>query len=79
VVPSRVSGGASGTLTGTAGVGRQADEETGKVSFDMELTTPACPIKDQFEKEVRQPRVRLHHPPPSRALESSRSRGIGKA
>ena len=44
-------------------MGRQADEATGKVSFEMELTTPACPIKDQFEKEVRKP------PPPSRALE----------
>jgi len=39
-------------------VGRQADEATGKVRFEMELTTPAGPIKDQFEKEVRKP------PPP---------------
>lgn len=34
-------------------MGRQADEATGKVSFEMELTTPACPIKEQFQKEVR--------------------------
>ena len=24
----------------------------GKVSFDIEMTTPACPVKDRFEKEA---------------------------
>src|SRR6267142_5242411 len=26
--------------------------ETGKVSFDMNLTTPACPVKDQMRDEA---------------------------
>ncbi|GFH48745.1 hypothetical protein CTEN210_05221 [Chaetoceros tenuissimus] len=29
----------------------EIDEETRQVSFDVELTTPACPIKDQFKSE----------------------------
>lgn len=28
------------------------DGEAGSVSFRLELTTPACPIKDDFEKAV---------------------------
>lgn len=32
----------------------EADEVTGKVSFEMELTTPACPIKEQFQKEANE-------------------------
>lgn len=28
------------------------DTATGSVSFRLELTTPACPIKEQFEREV---------------------------
>lgn len=28
------------------------DESAGVVSFRLELTTPACPIKDDFEKQV---------------------------
>jgi Mrp family chromosome partitioning ATPase len=31
----------------------EIDSATGTVSFRMELTTPACPIKDDFEKEAR--------------------------
>jgi metal-sulfur cluster biosynthetic enzyme len=30
----------------------EIDGEQGRVSFRMELTTPACPIKDDFEKAV---------------------------
>ena len=26
--------------------------DTGKVSFDMNLTTPACPVKDQMRDEA---------------------------
>lgn len=29
----------------------EIDEETRQVSFDVELTTPACPIKEQFKSE----------------------------
>lgn len=29
------------------------NEDAGEVSFALELTTPACPIKDQFEREAR--------------------------
>eukprot|EP00241_Pyramimonas_parkeae_P002257 CAMPEP_0114245208 /NCGR_PEP_ID=MMETSP0058-20121206/11762_1 /TAXON_ID=36894 /ORGANISM="Pyramimonas parkeae, CCMP726" /LENGTH=532 /DNA_ID=CAMNT_0001358223 /DNA_START=344 /DNA_END=1942 /DNA_ORIENTATION=+ len=32
----------------------EADTEAGTVTFSMELTTPACPIKDQFEQEARE-------------------------
>lgn len=28
------------------------DGEAGTVSFRMELTTPACPVKDEFEQQV---------------------------
>ena len=30
-----------------------ADAGTGAVSFALELTTPACPIKDEFERKAR--------------------------
>lgn len=30
------------------------DPEGGAVSFDLELTTPACPVKDQFKREAEQ-------------------------
>ena len=30
----------------------QVDPQAGSVAFRLELTTPACPIKDQFEKEA---------------------------
>ncbi len=28
--------------------------ESGRVSFDIELTTPACPVKEEFQREARQ-------------------------
>jgi len=31
----------------------EIDSTTGSVSFRMELTTPACPIKEDFEREAR--------------------------
>ncbi|KAI3977320.1 hypothetical protein MKX01_000233 [Papaver californicum] len=30
------------------------NEESGKVSFRLELTTPACPVKDMFEKQANE-------------------------
>jgi metal-sulfur cluster biosynthetic enzyme len=30
------------------------DGQAGKVQFRLELTTPACPIKDEFEKQANQ-------------------------
>lgn len=30
----------------------EVDPEAGSVSFRLELTTPACPIKDDFERAV---------------------------
>ncbi|KAF9617262.1 hypothetical protein IFM89_035206 [Coptis chinensis] len=30
------------------------DESSGKVSFRLELTTPACPVKDMFEKKANE-------------------------
>lgn len=30
----------------------RADAATGIVSFDLELTTPACPVKEQFKREA---------------------------
>lgn len=30
------------------------DSATGAVSFTLELTTPACPVKDQFKREATQ-------------------------
>lgn len=27
--------------------------QTGQVTFALELTTPACPIKDEFERKAR--------------------------
>eukprot|EP00240_Pyramimonas_obovata_P012714 CAMPEP_0118923686 /NCGR_PEP_ID=MMETSP1169-20130426/2116_1 /TAXON_ID=36882 /ORGANISM="Pyramimonas obovata, Strain CCMP722" /LENGTH=261 /DNA_ID=CAMNT_0006864703 /DNA_START=98 /DNA_END=880 /DNA_ORIENTATION=+ len=32
----------------------EANVDTGVVKFDMELTTPACPIKDEFERQARE-------------------------
>jgi metal-sulfur cluster biosynthetic enzyme len=29
------------------------DRDSGRVSFALELTTPACPIKDEFERKAR--------------------------
>ena len=30
-----------------------ADAAVGRVSFRLELTTPACPVKDEFERKAR--------------------------
>eukprot|EP01018_Ginkgo_biloba_P021141 Gb_01824 [translate_table: standard] len=30
----------------------EVDEASGQVSFRLELTTPACPIKDMFEQQA---------------------------
>jgi metal-sulfur cluster biosynthetic enzyme len=30
------------------------DPATGAVAFTLELTTPACPVKDQFKREATQ-------------------------
>ena len=30
------------------------DEDAGLVSFDLELTTPACPVKDQFQRQCEE-------------------------
>lgn len=30
------------------------DSASGAVSFTLELTTPACPVKDQFKREATQ-------------------------
>jgi Mrp family chromosome partitioning ATPase len=30
------------------------DEHTGQVSFQLELTTPACPVKDVFEQQAKE-------------------------
>lgn len=30
------------------------DQGSGAVSFTLELTTPACPVKDQFKREATQ-------------------------
>jgi metal-sulfur cluster biosynthetic enzyme len=30
------------------------DPQGGRVSFTLELTTPACPVKDQFKREAQQ-------------------------
>ena len=32
----------------------EIDEGTGAVAFTLELTTPACPVKDQFKREATQ-------------------------
>ena len=31
----------------------EADAGKGRVAFALELTTPACPIKDEFERKAR--------------------------
>ena len=31
------------------------DEAAGKVAFRLELTTPACPVKDEFERQSKVP------------------------
>lgn len=33
--------------------GLEVDAEAGRVRFALELTTPACPIKDEFERKAR--------------------------
>ena len=33
--------------------GLQVDPQSGQVAFALELTTPACPIKDEFERKAR--------------------------
>ena len=33
--------------------GLEVDPRTGQVTFALELTTPACPIKDEFERKAR--------------------------
>lgn len=33
--------------------GLQVTPQTGQVTFALELTTPACPIKDEFERKAR--------------------------
>ena len=33
--------------------GLKADPQSGQVTFALELTTPACPIKDEFERKAR--------------------------
>ena len=30
------------------------DESSGRLSFDVELTTPACPVKDQFQEQCKE-------------------------
>ena len=30
------------------------DPEAGRVQFTLELTTPACPIKDEFERKAQE-------------------------
>ena len=30
------------------------DEQTGSVAFNLELTTPACPVKDQFQRQCEE-------------------------
>lgn len=30
------------------------DQSSGAVTFTLELTTPACPVKDQFKREATQ-------------------------
>ncbi|CAN1781236.1 Fe-S cluster assembly factor HCF101, chloroplastic [Linum perenne] len=37
----------------------EIDEAEGKVSFRLELTTPACPIKDMFEQQANEVVARL--------------------
>ncbi len=38
------------------------DSKSGRVAFRMELTTPACPIKDDFEQKVGQSPKQLGQP-----------------
>ena len=37
-----------------------ADPKSGQVTFALELTTPACPIKDEFERKARDYVAELH-------------------
>ena len=32
----------------------RVDPQSGQVTFALELTTPACPIKDEFERKARE-------------------------
>ena len=32
----------------------EVDAATGEVAFRLELTTPACPVKGQFEREANE-------------------------
>ncbi|GFR48232.1 hypothetical protein Agub_g10094 [Astrephomene gubernaculifera] len=59
----------------------QVDEQAGHVSFTLELTTPACPVKEMFQREsvrhvkelpwVRDVTVRLTAQPPKPLLPQS--------
>ena len=55
----------------TCGFVKDLVVQDGRVAFRLELTTPACPIKEQFEREVRAP---VHSFPPV-AHVARRSRG----
>ncbi|CAK0786755.1 hypothetical protein CVIRNUC_009969 [Coccomyxa viridis] len=40
--------------------GLMVDPQSGQVTFALELTTPACPIKDEFERKARDYVAELH-------------------
>ena len=40
--------------------GLKVDPQAGQVTFALELTTPACPIKDEFERKARDYVAELH-------------------
>ena len=40
--------------------GLTVDPQSGQVTFALELTTPACPIKDEFERKARDYVAELH-------------------
>ena len=40
--------------------GLKVDPQSGQVTFALELTTPACPIKDEFERKARDYVAELH-------------------
>ena len=40
--------------------GLEVDPQSGQVTFALELTTPACPIKDEFERKARDYVAELH-------------------
>lgn len=37
----------------SCGFVRELEVDGGDVSFTVRLTTPACPVKDEFERQVR--------------------------